>query len=77
MHAEICPVCSGSGNYSEKECHGCNGKGWVMVVGGNPSFPMPVYPEPIRPFKPYYPYWISPVWSESTATPLPMKVQYG
>lgn len=44
-HAEKCPVCGGSGELSENEeirgtgksrnfvyvCHGCNGKGWVVV----------------------------------------------
>lgn len=47
-HAEICPVCNGSGKYIEynfargqstgnfdysfiSTCHGCGGKGWVVV----------------------------------------------
>ena len=45
-HAEICPVCKGSGKYtkyynmgssssgsvySESTCHGCKGTGWVIV----------------------------------------------
>lgn len=43
-HAEICPVCKGTGKYkeyynlvsttnawTEKFCHGCDGKGWVTV----------------------------------------------
>ena len=38
-HAEICPVCEGSGstdtkwvgNEEHRKCHGCNGKGWVEV----------------------------------------------
>lgn len=39
-HAEICPVCSGSGvyypagytvNQSGEVCHGCDGRGWVVV----------------------------------------------
>jgi len=43
-HSEICPVCRGSGKYKETwnygtttgasyetVCHGCNGKGWVVV----------------------------------------------
>ena len=48
-HAEICPVCSGEGkitkHYSPTDhttaqtsysytCHGCNGKGWVIVQDG-------------------------------------------
>lgn len=44
-HAEICPVCKGSGSYKdytdcnytatiyvERTCHGCNGAGWVEVI---------------------------------------------
>ena len=44
-HAEICPVCKGSGKYKEyldyvtstrayieKTCHGCHGSGWVEVT---------------------------------------------
>ena len=42
-HAEICPVCKGSGKYKqygerlstisyyETTCNGCNGKGWVII----------------------------------------------
>ena len=47
-HAEICPVCKGTGKYVQQlnptnttginssisfTCHGCNGKGWVTVSG--------------------------------------------
>ena len=44
-HAEICPVCKGSGKYKdytdcnytatvyvERTCHGCSGTGWVSVI---------------------------------------------
>lgn len=46
-HVELCPVCNGSGkfkeyltsnftgttcSYIERTCHGCNGKGWVVVA---------------------------------------------
>ena len=44
MKAEICPVCKGIGKYIEylnystntapdiqRTCHGCDGKGWVLV----------------------------------------------
>lgn len=44
VHAELCPVCKGSGKYkkyfttfstgaiyTEMTCHGCGGKGWVVV----------------------------------------------
>ncbi len=27
----LCPVCKGTGKYSDKNCHGCRGKGWVEV----------------------------------------------
>ena len=44
-HAEICPVCGGSGkkqqsedgytttSFTPKTCHGCGGLGWVTVCG--------------------------------------------
>ena len=31
MQAVCCPVCLGTGKYEENQCHGCNGKGWVVV----------------------------------------------
>ena len=44
-HAEVCPVCKGSGKYRdytncnytatiyvERTCHGCNGTGWITVT---------------------------------------------
>ena len=42
--AEKCPVCNGSGQYrpptrstiqlpSQRQCHGCQGRGWVENVG--------------------------------------------
>lgn len=51
-HAEICPVCRGTGKYtiyntyvnstftpySEQTCHGCGGKGWVTVQDGETMF---------------------------------------
>lgn len=35
-HAELCPVCKGSGVYNSQyegkiKCHGCDSKGWVSV----------------------------------------------
>lgn len=51
-HAEICPVCNGTGLYKEylkeqttigpisiKTCHGCNGKGWVTIDDTTPFIP--------------------------------------
>ena len=35
MEAQKCPVCEGSGEYIKnkisKKCHGCDGKGWIIV----------------------------------------------
>ena len=53
--AVICPVCSGKGylEYTpsqvkgdlQQTCHGCAGKGWVEVGGGDPPYQtMPWYP---------------------------------
>jgi hypothetical protein len=56
-HAEICPVCKGSGKATPTiACHGCGGTGWVTVgydsVPYYPSYPIyPTYPTP------YYPWW--------------------
>ena len=71
MHAEQCPVCKSSGKYEEKECHGCNGKGWVTVTD-NQSISATYIPyiapyQPLMPCgpdiepEPYYPYWQYPV----------------
>jgi len=40
-HTEMCPVCQGTGRVQENglsgteiievDCHGCNGRGWVVV----------------------------------------------
>jgi DnaJ-class molecular chaperone len=42
-HAELCPVCKGSGQVQDnnesgtsiiyKTCHGCKGNGWIVVPG--------------------------------------------
>lgn len=29
--AELCPVCKGAGKANDKTCHGCYGRGWVVV----------------------------------------------
>jgi len=57
MKAQICPVCNGSGKYEGKECHGCDGKGWVSVSGDYP----PYYPRPYiyPPCDPYLDRWIT------------------
>jgi hypothetical protein len=75
-HAEICPVCKGTGKYKRKKCHGCNGKGWVeigtdpiVIPPIKPTRPMPTIPPiipPAEPFpgpcvpNPYVPKWPPP-----------------
>jgi RecJ-like exonuclease len=51
--AVICPVCQGSGEYKWKKCHGCDGKGWIVIDESyweysDPYNPNP-YPYPNRP----------------------------
>jgi len=55
MKAVLCPVCQGTGKYLEKTCHGCNGKGWIIIPGSN----FPYYPEPYP-----YTYWPKPWTTE-------------
>lgn len=57
MRAVLCPVCKGSGKFKDKECHGCNGKGWVEVRDCQSVYP---YYPPVNP----YPYPYSPWYSE-------------
>lgn len=53
-HSEICPICKGCGIYkeyydyvnttgafSQRTCHGCNGKGWITVPDSYPSYRHP------------------------------------
>lgn len=55
-HAEICPVCYGSGKIGaegpveRKTCHGCNGKGWVEI--GSDRIGVPVQPVSVYPSRP-------------------------
>jgi hypothetical protein len=72
-HAEICPVCGGTGKVRKKieqagpatttdaplevTCNGCHGRGWIEV--GAPDFPREVPVAPERwPWRPYSPVWI-------------------
>lgn len=64
MKAVKCPVCDGSGKYKEKECHGCDGKGWVEVK--EDCQPYPWYPyEPLNPY-PWNPWYYH--WDNNTST---------
>jgi len=71
MHAEKCPICSGSGKAKRGEtkfpCYGCDGRGWVEVGDSFPSLPnIPATPPLPQPWCPpewpiihpprYYPY---------------------
>ena len=51
--AQLCPVCKGEGKRKGKTCHGCGGKGWVIVPGS-------YYPPPLVPPNPYEPPWTTP-----------------
>ena len=53
MHAEKCPVCLGSGKVEGKQCHGCNGRGWIEVSDGGSRY---------IPYVPYEPYPWQPPW---------------
>jgi len=69
MRAVLCPVCGGSGKYTEQPsgdssggptsqtCHGCGGRGWVEVSDG---------PMVVPSVWPYYPQEIKPVWEANT-----------
>ncbi len=30
-HAQLCPICNGRGKYKNDVCHGCYGKGWIII----------------------------------------------
>ena len=65
MHAEVCPLCGGTGKKENwnpqvtaplsETCHGCGGLGWISVPdeGGSPS-PPPAWPWPHSPWNPTY-----------------------
>jgi hypothetical protein len=74
MHAELCPVCLGTGHRErlrvpsseitkETICHGCGGRGWVEIEDSTPQY-MPYYPLPSTPY--YY----------QTPTPCPYCGEY-
>lgn len=71
-HAEKCPVCEGSGKYENRECHGCQGKGWVQVGDGVVPYVQP-YPLISPWFQPMAPTWIyyQQTFSDSGTTVVP------
>lgn len=66
MHSELCPVCKGDGQVEGIrdgetrlfDCHGCNGKGWILVED-IPAiiyvYPQPIYIQPTIPTYPSLP----------------------
>ena len=71
-HAEVCPVCKGSGKRlgspppstvapTEHPCHGCGGLGWITVADG-PSRTVVVPYIPFLPYHPPLPYPWTVVW---------------
>jgi len=62
----ICPVCKGSGKYTEpndttagpqeRTCHGCEGKGWVSDT---PPYSIQPWPYSLYPYQPW-PYVVYP-----------------
>ena len=64
-HAELCPVCNGSGKViasqstdvtvRTKKCHGCNGKGWVEIGIDYSSIPYISYYT-----SPWTTLWVAP-----------------
>lgn len=57
MNAVLCPVCVGSGKYHDPTnarglqgvCHGCMGRGWVLVPGAAPTPPLNPLLPPVGP----------------------------
>lgn len=70
MHAELCPICKGTGIYkpSKEEiksgephrgsgtCHGCRGTGWVSVADDPVPYQPPIYAPPTLPTR-WTPWW--------------------
>ena len=73
MKAQKCPVCEGSGKYEDVKCHGCEGKGWILI----PEEKQEKEYVPYIPYVPYVPYvppepydpwpWTNP-WTVPTIT---------
>ena len=82
MHAEKCPICSGSGETkvgkTKFPCFGCDGRGWVEVGDSFPDLPnIPVTTPLPQPWEPpnwphvptrYFPYYY---WNERDTCPRP------
>ncbi len=56
-HSEKCPICSGTGKYEKENCHGCGGRGWIVIRHEPMSYiPQPYYPINPQP-RPKPNYW--------------------
>jgi len=60
-HAEVCPICKGTGKVEagenlERNCHGCGGLGWITVVDSAQPSHVGVPYIPFLPFHPTAPY---------------------
>lgn len=68
-HSELCPVCEGSGKCNKKECHGCEGYGWITIGTDYPAIPVQPYTPWQTPWEPYKgPFWEIPKISYGTTT---------
>lgn len=73
MHAEKCPVCNGTGKFNDLQCHGCDGKGWVLVPNGETEkIYVPIYP--IYPTYPHIGWPPNYTYDNGTADPLPSPI---
>lgn len=65
MHAERCPVCTGTGKIEKETCHGCNGKGWVEVTDNN-NYYYPYIPYRYPDYPPIWPPTITYGYQNTT-----------
>jgi len=70
MHAEKCPVCEGTGKYEDRQCHGCDGKGWVQILDSDCApLPYQLYIRPCyQPYSPNYDPYPGNVWGDDSGT---------
>ena len=67
-HAEKCPICNGKGQIETgntsgwKQCHGCNGLGWITLYDYTSYPTYPVYPTN----HPVWPWWPTITYNSNT-----------